>query len=690
MAILWHDTTNNFGGVTELKITDEQYCSGEEYKTNPFVICEISSKANNEYVSDDIGGTIFGYHIVNGSNYDGRFALLIHESNLYDTTTPSMRYYINQPTHTGGSVFTDFKTYETATESNIFGYQDLTNYTQGYYTAILSTNIPIFDNQADFDTYITTGNGIENAVNYQEATYSEETKNYYISNQRGQANCVRNTATPSGDLSWRSIRFQANAEPVLYYNDDYSLSLYAPGLVASYSLPSPVYIIDNVPESSWLDYLAYTGLWYGNIASRLEATGETIPDGSYMYGFELSTNIYIFKDRASAESAIDNEDFSEAVNYANVSGGGSYNPPDFGTEEQTTEFGGGADTSPFMQTYILSRNALISVAQAWYNTTPQTIADILTGLKLFGDMPQEALAGVTMYPFDASILMNTASQQYIYFGTYQLPLNTSVNKAISLKSNAYLDCGTIFLASLQHSYKDFEPYTTLDVYLPYIGWERIDISLVINKNVNVRYYVDIHTRACVACIIANGVFIAQYAGNIGVGLPTCGADYQGYANAMASTILGGASNVYSGAKGMQGSAMGAIGNIVSGAGVGMSIAGGVGGIALGAASVAANTAATLNKMDAMGTPADHPQIKGGFTSCLGTYLPQYVIWRYIIHDTVEPTSFNELCGRPSSASGNVGSFGGFLSCKSVNLNTNGMLDAEASEVYSLLKNGIYV
>lgn len=561
-----------------------------------------------------------------------------------------------------------------------------------------STNVPIFEDAAKANAYCNESDVSERqrmikelAVNFINKDFGEETKYYFISNQRGMADCVRNTATPTGSMAWQSMRFGANAQPVLYYNNDYSLSLKAPKVVASYAMTAPVHIIDMVPESSWVEgELMYTGLWYGTIMSRLEAKGETLPDGEYMYGFEFLTNIYIMPDEAAADQALETGDFSEAVNYTEVSEGGAYNPPEFGDDEQETEFGGGADTSPFMQTYVLSRNALIQVAQAWYNTTPATMADIITGLKMFGDVPQECLAGVTMYPFDVNRILNTSSQQYIYFGTYQLQLGTSIDKAISLTSNAYLDCGTIFLAALQHSYKDFEPYTSLDCFLPYIGWQRMDISLLINKNVSVRYYVDIHTRACTACILANDVFVAQYSGNIGVGLPTCGADYQGYANAMASTILGGASSVFTGAKGAQGAAMGAIGNIMSGAGLALSVAGGVGGVAMGVASAAANTAATLNKLEAMGAPADHPQIKGGFTSCLGTYLPQSVLWRYIIHDTVEPNNFNALCGRPSSASGNVGSFSGFLSCKSVNLNTNHMLDAEANEVYSLLKNGVYI
>ena len=565
--------------------------------------------------------------------------------------------------------------------------------------ATFSTNLPIFEDKQTAEAYCNETDAAERqrmikelAVNCIDKDFGEETKYYFISNQRGMADCVRNTATPTGSMAWQSMRFGANAQPVLYYNNDYSLSLKAPAVVASYAMTAPVNIIDMVPESSWVEgELMYTGLWYGTIMSRLEAKGETLPDGQYMYGFEFSTNIYIMPDEEAADRALDTGDFSEAVNYTEVSEGGSYNPPEFGDDEQETEFGGGADTSPFMQTYVLSRSALIQVAQAWYNTDPSTLADIITGLKMFGDVPQECLAGITMYPFDVNTILNTTEQHYIYFGTYQLSTNpTLLHKATSLKSNAYLDCGTIFLAALQHSYKDFEPYTTLDVYLPYIGWQRMDISLLINKNVSVRYYVDIHTRACTACILANNVFVAQYSGNIGVGLPTCGADYQGYSNAMASTILGGASSVFSGAKGAQGAAMGAIGNIMSGAGLALSVAGGVGGVAMGVASAAANTAATLNKLDTMGAPADHPQIKGGFTSCLGTYLPQSVLWRYIIHDTVEPNNFNALCGRPSSASGNVGSFSGFLSCKSVNLNTNHMFDAEASEVYSLLKNGVFV
>lgn len=545
------------------------------------------------------------------------------------------------------------------------------------------TNIPIFETEAEAQTYCETESDTarvaymaEHAVNYVGAAeYEEDTKYYYIENKYGLADTLRNTATAVSGTTTRSMRFQANSQPVLYFNDDYSLTLVAPGVVSSYSMAAPLSILDNVPESSWQEgSLMYTGLWYGSIERRLRYTNDMLADGRYMYGFALDTNIYIFKDQASADDAIERDDYTGAGNYDLVNGG-DYPPPIFGTEESTTEFGGGADTSPFMQTYVLNRNALIQCAQAWYNTDPATLDSILLGLQMFGDKPFESISGITMYPFDVNKILSTTEQHYIYFGTYKMEMgNTSLYKATGLKSNAYIDCGTIFLAPLQNSYRDFEPYTQLDIYLPYIGWVRADIGLLIGKNINVRYYVDIHTRACVACILANGVLVGTYNGTIGVGLPSCSADYQGYANAATGAIIGSGGGALKSAgtalaSAASGNYLGAIANV-------------------GAAAV--GTASTLYQLEKLGAPADHATTKGNFTACLGCYMPQYVLFRYTIHDAIEPTNFAAMCGRPSNVSGNIGEFSGYLSCKQVKLNTTGMLDEEVAEIEQLLKGGIYI
>lgn len=558
-------------------------------------------------------------------------------------------------------------------------------YADGTYSFSFSTNIPVFMTEQAAINYINAATDdlaaslVVGALNYKESDYTPDTHEYWLSNRRGNAQVTRNSYEELEAGNWQSLKFLANEQPVLYYSDeDYSLTLIAPGVVSSYAMEAPSDDI-TIDQSLWTpEVLVYDGLWYGQPVERMHYVGDTLPDGQYTLGFEWATNIYIFKDRESAEHAIETGDYSGAGNYDKVNEG-DYTPPTFGDEEQETEFGNGADTSPFMQTYVLSRNSLINVAQQWYSTDPVTLKDLLSGLEMFGDRPSEAIAGITMYPFDVNRILTTSEQHYIYFGTYQMNVNFPVYKAVNLRSNAFLDCGTIFLAPLQYNYRDFAPYTQLDVWLPYIGWKRVDIDLLLGKQVNVRYYVDVHTRSCTAVIIANGVFITQYNGTIGVGLPAVASDFQSYANAMGNAILGGGQGITTGAR----AAFNAVGTAST-------IGGAALGVGAGALTVAANTAAMINKLDHVGQPADHMRVTGGFTSGLGTYLPQSVLWRYSIYEALEPDNFNAICGRPSAAGGTVSQFSGFLSCKSVKLNTSRMLDEEANEIYTLLKGGIYI
>lgn len=567
--------------------------------------------------------------------------------------------------------------------------------------ATFCTNLPIFDTEAEALDYVSHENVAyrkqfieEHAKNYISDEFDDETKNYYIENYKGLADCVRNSASlaSGGSYSYRSMRFQANAKPVLYFNEDYSLTLMASGVVASASQAGPLSVVDMMPESSWTEKaLAYTGLWYGNIITRMKATGETIPDGQYMYGFNLTTNIYIFENQAAAEQALEDDDFSNAVNFTEVSTGGGYNPPEFGDDEQTTVFGDGGVSAPMCGQYILTSNELMNIANNLFSNTTSVIDAVLDGLKMYGAQPIDVIASLFVYPFDVTRLVNSSPQTYIYFGSYQMT-GLSVERIVNYK-NAYLDAGTIFLASLQHSYRDFEPFTQLSVYLPYCGWHQLDIGKYIDKTVNIRYYVDLHTGSCIAVLIAGGVMVDYFNGQIGAQLPVTANDLRSYASAVINTILGGAggvANIAGNAGTVAAAGSASLAGAAGAVGVAGAMAGPVGMAAGMAVGVGLTTASTLFQLEKMGLPKDHAITKGNFTGQLGMSMPQYVLFRYDIFDGVEPNGFNELCGRPSNASGLVSSFSGYLSCRQVSLNTNGMLDDEIKEVYTLLKGGIYI
>jgi hypothetical protein len=275
-------------------------------------------------------------------------------------------------------------------------------------------------------------------------------------------------------------------------------------------------------------------------------------------------------------------------------------------------------------------------------------------------------------------IVSTSSQNYIYFGSYKHE-GVTVDKVTGITSNGYIDAGTVTLTPVQQSFRSFEPYCGLSVFLPYIGWQKLNIADYWGKTVNVRYYIDIYTGSCIAALVANNVFIDYFTGNIGVELPITGQMLSQYANSALNGILGTAGGALGGAAGAamlagpQGLALGA------GAAAAMAI----GGAAIGAGS-------GIFKMAQKGAPKDHNTTKGSFTSSVGAYLPQYVMFRWEVHDLIIPELLTDLYGRPSAASGKVSSFSGFLQCDTIKLNTSGMNDSEANEVAALLKEGVFV
>lgn len=543
-------------------------------------------------------------------------------------------------------------------------------------------NFPIFDTMEHWEAYIVS-DSLEGCLNLDNEYEVEETKTYHITMNAANGELLYGNVTPVSGATYtqKSMRIMANKTPCLYFTGDgFQLRLTAGGVVASKAVSGPDYIIDNIPESQWTEgALDYTGYWYGNVDKYAEAKG-TLPEaGTYMYGFEFKTDCYIFKDQADAEEAEETGIYDKAINAYDVETG-YYQIPVVGVEEAATTFGSGGVTSPFVSTYVCDRNDVLNVANAFYSNDTSIIDNIKQGLSLFGSEPFQALCGIKWFPCSLSNVVTTASQNYVYFGSYKYEsAGLSLNKVVGITANGYIDAGTVTLTPVQQSFRSFEPYCGLSVFLPYIGWQKLRIADYWGKTVNVRYYLDIYTGSCIAALVADGVFVDYFTGMLGVELPVTGQMLSQYSNSALNGLLG--------------TAGGALGGAASGA-----MLAGTAGLALGPAGTAAlavggaaaGAAVGLFSMSQKGAPKDHNTTKGNFTSSVGAYLPQYVIFRFDVHDLIIPDMLTDLYGRPSSASGKVSSFSGFLQADTLKLNTSGMEDDEANEVAALLKEGIYI
>ena len=113
-----------------------------------------------------------------------------------------------------------------------------------------------------------------------------------------------------------------------------------------------------------------------------------------------------------------------------------------------------------------------------------------------------------------------------------------------------LNCGSVHVDELYHSYADYEPYTKYWLFLPYIGF--VDLpkdDVARGGDLNVIYRFDVFSGACVAdlnCynpITKTWDILQAYEGNILTSLPITGVNYTGMYAQLATAALGAAANI---------------------------------------------------------------------------------------------------------------------------------------------------
>lgn len=539
----------------------------------------------------------------------------------------------------------------------------------------LDLNFPIFDSEAHWSQYILTGS-LEGCLNNLSEYELDTTQYYFIYNLQSTGVLFNGKMTEASGATrtWHSLKFGANGTPVLYYDEAFGLTLYAPDIVNSKAVNGPGYLIDNIPEEGWSEgVLEYSGPFYATLADRIETCGSLPANGSYSMAIELNTNILRFPDEASAEHAIETGDYTGASNYYEIQNGNTHAPITTGAEETQTTFGSGPATSPFVSSYICTKNAVLNIANVFYTNDSTLLDNIKNGLELMGANPYEAICSLNWYPFSLSDVLTASPQSWIYFGSYKYePGSLSVDKVQSYKNNGYINAGSLYVQPIFNNYRDLDSkYTNVSIYLPYHGWEPLDIAKYYKKTLNVRYYVDVYTNTYACALVVDNQIADVYSGNIGQSLPLTGSNMSEYANSMLRSVLGTGAGILGGAT--TGLMAGSLPGAVIGAGVG----------------AAASLAGGVFEMSQKGAPKDHLMVKGAFSGGSAGYMPQYVILRYEIHNLIVPANLTELYGRPSSASGPVSQFSGFLKCDTFKLNTSGMLEEEVKEIETLLKTGIF-
>ncbi len=337
-----------------------------------------------------------------------------------------------------------------------------------------------------------------------------------------------------------------------------------------------------------------------------------------------------------------------------------------GTAETSTEMATTYLASGFQRIYLCDRNDIRAISAQLFDTQSGGIwEDIKRGVEMYGENPINAVAGMTFFPFDlTTCFRNWGTAGSIWFGGYELQ-NVSVKELSNF--NGYVDIGSIqILESFPNGdYRNYEPYCSLAIWLPFIGLQELKMNKYVGKTLSIRYYVDVLTGGCIACLFADGVLVDYFNGSMGVQLPISLSDYASFTASQIQNLTE-----------LGTSAVNAVGNVATKNPIGA--AEGLIGYEKSIFNLSQNALSNFNTT------------KGASTSMINQYLPNYVYVIFSIIETEETSNLMTLEGRRTNASGTVGSFSGFLQVESVKLNCSGATDAEKAKVEQMLAQGIYI
>ena len=323
----------------------------------------------------------------------------------------------------------------------------------------------------------------------------------------------------------------------------------------------------------------------------------------------------------------------------------------------------------FFTAFIPSASQMQSVSHYLWNNL---ITDILDPNQTMGEKI-DALKKVVANPYDAIMGCSIIPVTPPTAGSKELKMYGLVETGITLPYASTrwvsVDCGTLNIHEFWGGYLDYSPYTkTTSLYLPYIGTVSIDIDLIMNKSLQVVYYVDILSGICVAFVLVDGSVKFHYQGQCATQVPITNADYS-------STISAGI--------GLIGNVSQVVGSAVTG-GVGGGVAGAVAGAVGGAISQAPSIASNV-----MGAK---PDIRSG--GSIGSSAGMLSVQKpYLIIERPKqslPEYQNTFTGYPSNITANIGSLSGYTEFETINLDGLSLTSSEKDELETLLKGGVYL
>ena len=247
-------------------------------------------------------------------------------------------------------------------------------------------------------------------------------------------------------------------------------------------------------------------------------------DANYKNNYSMNCRYFLL----NAESP-KNEGFPDGGKPEEPSGGGGgmYDPTDLIPLDPLPN----VNISGMLNVYKITSEQLQGIHDVlWSN-------DMVANLLSITQSPYDCVVGLYSLPYSA-----LGSDSTIKFGNIDSGIS-----AQKIQSQFFeIDCGVISISEFWGSFLDYSPYTSIKLYLPYIGTVNIDTDSFMGDICRVVYRIDIVSGACVAIIMNNNGIVDSFSGNLATQLPLSMNDKSAIFSSTITKAIGGIGNIASG------------------------------------------------------------------------------------------------------------------------------------------------
>lgn len=293
--------------------------------------------------------------------------------------------------------------------------------------------------------------------------------------------------------------------------------------------------------------------------------------------------------------------------------------------------------------------------------------DLSTYLKLFGD-PMECILSLGIVPLNPA----ASTPLYIVVGNHA----TTIQAPRITDQFQELDCGSITVqgSKYSNSFLDYSPYTSAQLYLPYVGTVALDVDEIMDSTIHIVYHIDLLSGSCVAYVEVTKNYtyqgeahehknvLYQYSGNVLTNVPITSQNFTQVLQAVIGAV-----------------AVGVSGGSAAGVAAGSGEAAG--------AMTADQAAAAVGATTQMKAPVSRSGNCSSACGLLGTQTPKLML---TLPKIAYAEDMNKERGYPTYMRKTISSMSGtgFTKVELAHLKSIPCTDSERDEIIKLLESGV--